>query len=601
MSALVFAAAILLGFLLPGYLVSRIARSPCWFVSTVVFSVLALFQVVFWLQVCGLPLRFQTVGGALAAICLALLALHRLAGGAELKLPRPGLSGRQWAWVVPGIALTGLLAYRLVKAPLMGPDTLFRWDFLARQMLALGNFSSYPPRQAADYAFYFFPDGFSPLVSATYFWVYAALGRPEPAATTVPVLLQAGAVLLVVYTLGRELFSRAAGIYAVCLLASAVLFLWGILMGQETGYTALSLGSALFFIARAQEEDARGAMILAGGSAALGALARDYGGIFVACGAAAILWRKLGWRSLAVYTGTALALCGPWYLRSWVLTGNPLYSNEFGNLFPVNPVHAAILRENAAAFALARLPARGLQEAWETVRAGAPLPVLAGLLGVGRARRHPDLLFSLVLVGLTWVYATGSSSGIPYSMRMLTPALLILALLGGEVLSRAASAAPLWRRPVSVAAGGCVAFGICFTALYPIAPSAAALRDAPRLLTESYPSSGTEYRKRFGPRLAPGARVLSDNAYAHAALSGTGVEVVPVWSPEVSFVFDPALSPREVRGQLLLRGIGWVLYSGRVVNARYLDRQPFYAFDRGQWLPVESVNDWTLFQLPEAS
>jgi len=40
---------------------------------------------------------------------------------------------------------------------------------------------------------------------------------------------------------------------------------------------------------------------------------------------------------------------------------------------------------------------------------------------------------------------------------------------------------------------------------------------------------------QFVKMLPHGSRVLSDSAYLHAELYDAGIEVVPVWSPEVRF------------------------------------------------------------------
>jgi hypothetical protein len=84
-------------------------------------------------------------------------------------------------------------------------------------------------------------------------------------------------------------------------------------------------------------------------------------------------------------------------------------------------------------------------------------------------------------------------------------------------------------------------------------------------------------------RLLPaGSRVLSDSANLHAALIDKGVEVVPVWSPEVRFLFSS--SAEESERQLRALHIGSVAYYDQSLNTRYLAAtSPFYATLPQRW------------------
>jgi hypothetical protein len=76
--------------------------------------------------------------------------------------------------------------------------------------------------------------------------------------------------------------------------------------------------------------------------------------------------------------------------------------------------------------------------------------------------------------------------------------------------------------------------------------------------------------------LPPHARVLSDNAYLFSALRDSGIDVVPVWSPEVSFLFS--VPPEEAARRLDSLGIRTVGYYRESLNTGYLaSSSPFYA------------------------
>ncbi len=84
----------------------------------------------------------------------------------------------------------------------------------------------------------------------------------------------------------------------------------------------------------------------------------------------------------------------------------------------------------------------------------------------------------------------------------------------------------------------------------------------------------------------PGSRILTDNPFVHSVLTRGGgqYDLVPIWSPEVRFLFDPQLDPREQRRRLLERKIATVLvYPGNPNTAFCTARSPFYAQDSGNW------------------
>src|SRR5690606_22247276 len=60
--------------------------------------------------------------------------------------------------------------------------------------------------------------------------------------------------------------------------------------------------------------------------------------------------------------------------------------------------------------------------------------------------------------------------------------------------------------------------------------------------------------EKFPDQLAD-AKVLSTNAYISAYARGLPVRLIPPWSPEVSFLMDPALSVAEKEARLKAQGI----------------------------------------------
>jgi hypothetical protein len=96
-------------------------------------------------------------------------------------------------------------------------------------------------------------------------------------------------------------------------------------------------------------------------------------------------------------------------------------------------------------------------------------------------------------------------------------------------------------------------------------------------------------------RLPAGSRILSDNAYLHAAMSERGIDVVPVWSPEVRFLFSER--PEEAEQRLKTLGITSVAYYPQSLNTGYLaSASPFYASLPQRWiLAAEAPGFFNLF------
>src|SRR5262249_5713999 len=139
-----------------------------------------------------------------------------------------------------------------------------------------------------------------------------------------------------------RLLSRRAGFLAAAMLAACPLYFRSVVLGQETGLTALSIAATVFLITSARSRDDKAAMMLAGLAAGLCALSREYGWIAVPAGAIALFWRRHPLEQIFLFVGVAALTGGPWYARNWILTGNPFYPLSFANL-AVNRVYNGIL------------------------------------------------------------------------------------------------------------------------------------------------------------------------------------------------------------------------------------------------------------------
>ena len=326
-------------------------------------------------------------------------------------------------------------------SPLMGGDTLFRWDFLAQRLLALGRFDFYPPLTAADFRTYFFVDGIPPMVSFTHWWLYASAGRYLPSLICIFVAAQFACTLAFTYGAASAVFSRRAGVLAAAILAASPLYFRSVVLGQETGLTALSIAATIYFIVTARQPNDVPAMVSAGLAAALCALSREYGWIAVIAGVIALLWRRQPLKQVFVFGAVATAAAAPWYVRNWILSGNPFYSLRFGS-FAVNPIHDRILHYYSASLGVQQWTVGNWASVLSVLLLFATFQVLAGIPGgFTRFRPHGYLIVIALLLVAVWIQSVGfTSGGAEGSMRVLSPALVVLSITAAGLLE------PLTRR-----------------------------------------------------------------------------------------------------------------------------------------------------------
>lgn len=127
---------------------------------------------------------------------------------------------------------------------------------------------------------------------------------------------------------GRRLIAPAAGAWGALIVATTPGFAW--LMG--VGYVdlpAITCGVlGLLFLARWLREDHGWLLWLSAAMVGAGAGYKMQGLALLGVLAAGTLIARRNWRGVklgAAYVGVALLVCGPWYVKSYVWTGNPVY------------------------------------------------------------------------------------------------------------------------------------------------------------------------------------------------------------------------------------------------------------------------------------
>jgi hypothetical protein len=488
---------------------------------------------------------------------------------------------------------------RSVISPLIGYDSPFRWDYLAQRLFSLHRFDFYPPLQPADFHNYFAADAIPPLVSFAYWWLYASAGRYAPSLIALFVLAQFAATLAFTYGAASALFSRRAGFLAAAMLAACPLYFRAVLIGQETGLTALSIAGVIYFVVSGRQQEKISPMVSAGLAAGLSALSREYGWIALPVGIIALLWTRQRLKHVLVFAVVATAAALPWYVRTWMLTGNPFYPLSFAN-FAVNPVYNGILEHYRGRLSVQNWTIRDWTYIFEFLVLWAPLQVLTGIAGgIQQFRQRGYLLVIAGLIATVWLQsASYTSGGIEASTRVLSPALVVLSILGAGLLTAWTASAAV-QKLVVVTVVVCQMWTAVHAALYPRDPLTVALREwrSDAFQPTSQPIE-FEVRDQLVRLLPAGTRVLSDNAYLHAALIDKGIEVVPVWSPEVRFLFSS--TPEEAQRRLQALGIASVAYYPESLNTSYLvSASPFYASLPEKWHVLTEVPGFLKVFVPD--
>jgi hypothetical protein len=595
----IFPLFLLLGLFLPGFFIAKYLRHGLWWASAFTISLLILFHCVFWLGVFHVPITLWTVlPGLLAVTAVAAWCQGRYAiSAAPDPTPRFPLSDRL---LLLGSGLVGavLLAHTAI-APSMGGDTPFRWDFLATRILALRKFDFYPPLVPADFHTYFFVDGIPPSVSFTNWWLYASAGQYLPSLTCIFVAAQFACTLGFTYGAAAAVFSRRGGVLAAALLATSPLYFRSVILGQETGMTALAIAATLYFVVTARRPSDVPAMVAAGLSAALCALSREYGWIAVIAGVIALSWRRQPVLQVVLFGAVAVAGAGPWYVRNWILTGNPFYSLKFAN-FAVNVVHDRILQFYSSALGVRQWSFASVTGVLYLLLVFATLQILAGIPGsLTCFRKNGYLAIIALLLVAVWIQSAAyTSGGLEASTRVLSPALVVLSITAAAMLEPLTRRAR-WLMPIVIAIIGGQLWTAAQGAVYPksllsLPPSQWAGNMFPHML----PPAEFQIRDQLVKILPPGYRVLSDSAYLHAALADSGVEVVPVWSPEVRFLFSS--SPAESERRLRELRIGSVICYPKTMNMDFLiATSPFYAALPERWRALAQVGDFLFILAPK--
>ncbi|MDB4384941.1 hypothetical protein N9Z12_02720 [Opitutaceae bacterium] len=526
------------GLVLPGWGWAR--RWGEGLLVAMVLSWISLFSWVVFAAVLSWPIsREYLLGGQILVGVTGLIVAHR-SGVRNWGIALDFDLG--WGWIAFPMGLVA--GWKAIAQPLSGVDVDFRWNYLAEMMVKTGGLSFYPATTSRDFMTYFWADGIPPLISSLYAWCYLIAGETNRVWTAIPVLMQWLAAVVVLRTLGRYWGGRTGGDWALLLGGASFLLQFAFNLGQETTCTAVGTGLMVLGLSRESKKSGAGNIGLAAAGAALVAAAREYGWAIVASGITihvSLIWsRDRKWSRLAAWS--LLAIPATWYVRTWVLSGNPWLSLSMGGLFPVNPVFAEWLQGYQEIYGGMLTTVSGWTEIGRLWIISAA-PALAGCLaGVLCLRKQTGWWIGPIVggaVGGCWLLSVPyTAGGVFYSMRVLSPLLLLGAAGGGAFLGRYL----VGRRSRIVVAG--------MLGLLTIDASIRALTggmDPWRMSYRDWPDVGYTWQQEFWTEQEAFFAEVIDEIPGRFVGDASGVQrffvhqdrdYLPWWSPEVRFLFS---------------------------------------------------------------
>ena len=576
---------LLAGLIAPGFALLRALRLPFTLGGCVVTSAVVLSTTVVAFTLIHVPLTLLTLSAALALCTAAALFASTRRAKKTAPLPPPedthsfaAFTSLGW-WTPLYAAFWLIVLWRLGTQPLTGADVNFRWAWLAEQISRLHTLSFYPPRSPADYSLYPWPESLPPGIASLHAWSFLCGGSTRALWTSPAVLLQLLALHEFIWRLAFSWGGDSAARRAVLLAAATPLLTWSAIIGQETGLTALSVCALLFGLLRWHKTRAPAWLVFAALASVAGASAREYGPAFPLLGLGVLALMHSPRRAVLTFAAITLPLAAAWPLRTWVLTGNPFFSLNLAGLFATNTLFATW----SAHFHTEARTILFTLDAWRQIARYlilfAPVALFGGLALLFHACRGLRearwcLACAALSVALWLASVPFTAGGLFYSLRVLAPAVALAAAFGGYAILAAFTAA---RRIADVV----LALTLLATLPHTLTLPENAYRSPPREWPDTarrFEVLGTRAESdlvaalRALPSRGP-ARLLTDFAGLPHALRDTALITVPIWSPEVAWLFDASLPPAETTRRWRASGLRYVVTSPAPSFLAFLTRQ----------------------------
>ena len=307
-------------------------------------------------------------------------------------------------------------------------------------------------------------------------------------------------------------------------------------------------------------------------------------------------------RSLITLAAVALPLALVWPLRTWALTGNPFYSLDLDGLLPGNAVFADWIAHTRSLHGFGLLTSAGLLSLARYLALWA-LPVLIGVaavLGFLRDLREARLVALLagVVVALWLASVPFTAGGLFYSLRVLSPAFLVLIAFGGYALW-VVETTPLGRKLCAIALALMLLESLPKTLVLPENPYRTPPGNwfaAGRDFSDSVRVHEQELVAKLSA-LPDHQRLLSESAGLPRLLAPHGITVVPIWSPEAAWMFDRSLKPEETARRAIRSRLHYLVLTKSGLGFEFLNKRARWQAPWFKVAPVLETDTYAVFAL----
>lgn len=592
------------GLLVPGSMILRLLRLPWSLAAAFVISSATLYTTVLLFAWTGWPISLLTLAVALGLVSLAARSIPMRISTATHESSFACFS-KMGGWLPLYLVFWGIVGYRVAFQPLTGPDVYFRWSYLAEQMLRFGSIDFYPPRSGPDFVRYFWAESIPPGIASLYAWAYGCAGTKQALWTSPVVALQLLSLHEIIWRLASRWGGEAVARRAVLLAAACPLLTWSFLIGQETGMTALSVAGLVWCLQNLRERNVRGWIVLAGIFAVVASGTREYGPVFAFAAVFTALAMRVPRKHILVLMAVSLPVALAWPLRAWLLTGNPVYSLNVGGFFPTNRIfvewteifHRKVANSfstSADWIALARY-----LTLW-ALPASFGVFAMIFLLSRRLAEARIPAFFCLIVVGLWYASIAHTGGGLFYSLRVLSPVFAIMVVSGSYGLGLLGRS-PLTTGVTSVVIALTLMESLPKTLVLPENPYRLPLGDWPRageMFSQSVKNDDQNLISRIKnlPNIE-GGRIVTDNAGLARLIAPIGLEALPLWSPEVSWLFDPNLSEHDVALRWQKSGLRYVFIAKASPTAGFFRDHARSQPPHFTVLPMFEDDEWSILQI----
>jgi 4-amino-4-deoxy-L-arabinose transferase-like glycosyltransferase len=234
--------------------------------------------------------------------------------------------------MTPGRAVAGFCAFAFVLRAaigLFGPEHFWAYTNFYEMAKNVAHGVGYCLGDDGTLCAYF-PPVYPTIVAAG-----VLIGHPVLTVVLISSLLGAGTVWLT-YLIGFQLFGTGVGLMASAYAAVYPYYVWHDTVLQENSTLAFVVAGAIYLLLRASRSDSTWLSVAAGAVAGLTVLTKANLTLFLLF---VLVWTAVAFgvrRTLWIAVG-AVIVVGPWVVRTWRITGEPiLYSNGGFSLWTAN-------------------------------------------------------------------------------------------------------------------------------------------------------------------------------------------------------------------------------------------------------------------------